>query len=246
MFKFCLILVLLVPGLPGALQAEALDDLKQAYLARLAEEPRNGELLGELAILEAKSQNLGLARGYNLAAVRLDPGSRSNKMTWDYLKNVPELQVGFTTSSFWQALYQMVGLWVSFWPLTLFLVLVFTASVWMWIKTAGRRRRALRTGGEYQINWLPLAGVGILQLGLFLVWSNKLVYEVQQRGVLISSAPLRSGAMESSPEFNLVTFGQEVRILKSHQDWQLVELRSGQVGWVKAPNLFVLPRIKLF
>lgn len=222
-------------------QSQNWEDSVAAYSKLLELDPENDLLLLNLSLNAINQKEWSLARAYNLAALRLNPSRQENIKIYNILKSQSALKNSFNNYTINQSIYESIGLRTSretiswlFFILTCFFVL---NTIWM----AGRWYRSKKIDIKYKMPWLRTMTISFLFFIVSYVYLNKVFYETKFNSVLLgANLNLKSLPNDASSSLGLVDQGSELSVLKSENNWVLIESKNKKVGWLPKSSLYII------
>jgi hypothetical protein len=232
---------------PFFLRAEPTDqslaDIKAALLKEIQEGSKDSAAFRELAILEAREHNFGLAKGYILSALQKNPWDFKAWEVFNYLKYESPIGSSFLEHSTWQAIYGAIGMRVEFWVLTTVTLIIVFVTLASLVRHLAQYRRAKKTGAPFEFNIITWASISVIVISVSFIWLNKLTIEAATRGVVVETTSLKTYQGEESPELAQVLPGSDFRVLKQSENWLFVQLQDDRVGWILSSKTYLIPSL---
>ncbi len=192
--------------------------------------PTSPEIYFNLGLIAYQSQQLGWAIGYFKRSRALDPGFSPTQEALGFLDRMhPHLMNSI--DNYFQARLRLWNWSLVFWTAWL----IGTAFGFFLIRWLALNKARSPSTAVMLSTW----ALGASLASVFALAAWKWQMEKEPLGVAVESAALRSAPLESSPEIGATREGQEVRLLREHQDWVQIHVSRGLTGWVR--RMHVLP-----
>lgn len=230
-------------GVAG-LQSQNYDVAQEKLEKALVQRPDQPQILFNLGLAHFRKGQKGWAAAYWRKALFVDPGLAAAQKALSIVEKElphPSQQDEATLTDQVIALANKV-------PLSIDLGLLLGLLTWAgiaWAKAAGQRRRnreATANGEEAENVSFPMGATLAtgLSAAVIAMASVKWIETQQTRATVIADkASLVLSPDPSAPLISEMLNGQEVTILRVHQDWAQVQASSNLTGWLQRPQLFV-------